>query len=406
MADRTSFDALLRQALLEANWRECRELWEDEEEPVFSPAYLRWRTRLLADPFAWMKKRLRPMWVKVLRTAACLLLASALTLGSLMAVSPTVRAAVLNWLRQISGSEMTYSTDQTAQTDSLPSNWRLSWLPDGWELQNITTTTQRYKGPLGQGVLTYGCYAPGDTDMTTNMDDTADADTVQETIQVQEYRADYYESEDYRALVWENEEGFLFLLRSSTALDQESFLKIAESITRYDGAGIAYEMGWVPPEYDAMYRDELVGAAQEAWTFRKVDLIWQYVTDPVCSFVLPDGEPEEIDLDGITAHYWAAEEPFEPSDSSTTTVNGEAVEESGSSITVGGVTITVSGSPEEDQTGTLVWTDPDTNTTFFLAGALGREDLLRMAQSVEKTDPSPSSPSHHSVVMEGTAGGS
>ena len=66
-----SFDALLYQALLEAGWQENRTAWEGTEEPAFSPQYLRWRTRLLADPFGWGKKQLRPLWAKALRTAAC-----------------------------------------------------------------------------------------------------------------------------------------------------------------------------------------------------------------------------------------------------------------------------------------------------------------------------------------------
>ena len=70
-----SFDALLYQALLEAGWQENRTAWEGTEEPAFSPQYLRWRTRLLADPFGWGKKQLRPLWAKALRTAACILLA-------------------------------------------------------------------------------------------------------------------------------------------------------------------------------------------------------------------------------------------------------------------------------------------------------------------------------------------
>ena len=49
-----SFDAMLRQALLEANWREYYSAWEEAEDPPFSPAYRRWRTRLLADPFGWV----------------------------------------------------------------------------------------------------------------------------------------------------------------------------------------------------------------------------------------------------------------------------------------------------------------------------------------------------------------
>lgn len=406
MDDRNaSFDTLLGSALMEANWREYGPFWAETEKPQFSPKYLRWRTRLLADPFAWAKKQMRPLWMRAARMAACLLLVSGLALGSLMAVSPTVRAAVLNWLREISGSQMTYSTQQTANTQILPSNWRITWLPDGWELENMTTITQRYEGPARQGTLTYACYPAGDSEMTTNVDDTADVDTVRQTITVQGCQADYYESEKYRVLLWENEEGFLFMLRSSTALDQEAFLKIAQSITYCAGPDIAYEMGWVPPEYDAMYRDELVGAAQEEWTFNQVSLIWQYVVDPICPLVLPEGEPEEILLDGLTLHYWAAEEAFEAPDSATTTVNGQPVEHSGSSISVGGVTITISGSPEDEQIGTLAWTDPDTNTSFMLEGALGREDLLHMAQSVVQTAPEPSPPAHNATMMEGTAGG-
>ena len=228
---------------------------------------------------------------------------------------------------------------------------------------------------------------------------------MRESIQIQGHSADYYESEEYRVLLWENEEGFLFLLRGESSLDRESLLSIAESIVYYDDPGIAYELDWAPSEYEPMYRDELVGAAQEEWTFQKTSLTWRYVIDPVCGFLLPDGEPEEVTLGDFTAQYWAAEEPFEAEDSGPTMINGEPVEGSGSSVTVGGVTITVSGDPDADQTSTLLWTDPGTNTTFLLEGALDRYDLMRMAASVAQTAPNPSPPSHHAALMEGTAGG-
>lgn len=400
-----SFDALLRQALLEANWREYQSLWETAQDPDLSPDYRRWRMQLLSDPFGWVKKRLRPLWAKVLRTAACLLLASAVALGSLMAVSPTVRAAVLNWLREISGNLMTYSAQRQAETEALPSNWRITWLPEGWGLQNMTTSIWKYRGTSGKGSLIYSCYAPGSTDLTTNVDDVSDAEAVRETIQVQGTQADYYESDGYRVLLWENEEGFLFMLRGDFFLDGEDFLKIAESVAYYDGPDIAYELEWIPKDYEPMYRDELVGAAQEMWTFNKTSLTWLYVTDPICDFLLPDGEPEEVTIGDFTAQYWAAEEPFESEDSTQIKVNGESVEGNGSSVTVGGATITVSGGPDTDQTGTLLWTDPDTNTTFLLEGALDRYDLMRMAESLVQTAPDPSTPSHHSMLMEGTAGG-
>ena len=43
-------------------------------------------------------------------------------------------------------------------------------------------------------------------------------------------------------------------------------------------------------------------------------------------------------------------------------MNGEEIQAEGSSVTVGGVTIITGGSPDTEETGTLIWTDPDTNT--------------------------------------------
>ena len=387
-----SFDALLRQALLEANWQEWQPLWETAAEPDFSPAYRRWRLRLLSDPFGWMKKHLRPLWAKVLRTAACLLVASAVALGSLMAVSPTVRAAVLNWLREISGNLMTYSTDRQTETDVLPSNWRITWMPENWGLQDMTTSFWKYQENSGKGNLLYGCYAPGSTDLTTNVDDVSDAEAVRETIQVQGTQADYYESDGYQVLLWENEEGFLFMLRGDFFLDREDFLKIAESVAYYDGSDVAYQLEWIPGDYEPVYRYELIGAVEEEWSYNKTSLTWRYVTDPICEFLLPDGEPEEVTVGGAAAQYWAASEPLEASDSA-------------SSITVGDIVVTVSKDPGADQTGTLLWTDPDTNTTFLLEGALEGNDLVHMAESMVRTTPNPSAPSHHAALMEGTAGG-
>lgn len=387
-----SFDAMLRQALLEANWREWQPLWETAAELVFSPAYRRWRTRLLADPFGWVKKQLRPLWAKALRTAACLVLASAVALGALMTVSPTVRAAVLNWLREISGNLMTYSTDRHAETDALPSNWRITWLPENWGLQDMTTSLWKYQENSGKGNLLYSCFAPGGTDLTTNVDDVSDAEAVRETVQVQGTQADYYESDGYQVLLWENEEGFLFMLRGDFFLDREDFLKIAESVAYYDGPDVAYQLEWIPGDYEPVYRYELIGAVEEEWTFNKASLTWRYVTDPICEFLLPDGEPEEVTVGGVAAQYWAAPEPLEAADSAST-------------ITVGDIVVTVSKDPSADQTGTLLWTDPDTNTTFLLKGALERDDLTHMAESMVRTTPNPLTPSHHAALMEGTAGG-
>ncbi len=63
-------------------------------------------------------------------------------------------------------------------------------------------------------------------------------------------------------------------------------------------------------------------------------------------------------------------------------------------MTVGGVIISVSKDPSANQSGTLLWTDPNTNTTFLLKGALDRYDLIHVAESVVKTMPDPTPPSN------------
>lgn len=103
------FDADLKAALLQAVLMDFAEpLAAQEEEPDWSLPYRVQRKRMLENPNQWYRNTVRPVWKKVLRQAACLLLAATLALGSLMAVSPTVRAGVLNWLREFTGIAVVY----------------------------------------------------------------------------------------------------------------------------------------------------------------------------------------------------------------------------------------------------------------------------------------------------------
>lgn len=326
-----SFDEVLRQALLDANWRQWQPLWEGAEEPAFSPDYRRWRMRLLSDPFGWVKKRLRPLWARVLRTAACLLLASAVALGSLMAVSPTVRAAVLGWLREITGNMISY-TSSYPDEEASPTYWRPSWLPEGWSVERINSSGWYYRGETAGKDLSFHYYQPGGR-IGTGLSDVSDAEDTLTTIQIQGCRADYFCSDGYRILLWENEDDYLFMLQARTsAMTEEEFLRVAENVTPYSAPDIAYQISWVPPEYEPFSYDEIAGAAEGRWSLHQTSLTWRYMIDPICPFVLPEGTPEEILLDnGLTAQYWAAQEPAE-SGSTTITVGGEEIEFSDNTI--------------------------------------------------------------------------
>mgnify|MGYP000014186409 FL=1 len=390
MNEKREFDALLAAALAEACWQECRQDWEAEEEAAFSPAYLSWRAALLADPFAWARRRLRPVWLRAVRAAACVVLALAVALGSLMAVSPTVRAAVLRWLREITGNFITYSSVEQGDTARY-STRRLTWLPEGWALQDIGRNTWEYRRMDNGGRLILSCHNAQDYQVTTNVDDVADAEDVRTDAQVRGCPADYYLSEDYQVLVWE-EARYVFLLRGS-GLEEDDFFRAAESVEPYSGADTAYELGWVPAEYDFLTRSEPAGAATEEWMEGGVILTWQYVIDPVCAFRTPEGEPEELTLaGGETAWYWAPTEP----------IPEEAPAGQDEPIEVGGVVIS-SGVFSPDSNGTLIWEKDD--AMFYLSAPLIKEDLIAMAQRVQETEPSLTPLSGNTMILEGNTGG-
>lgn len=403
--DERSFDARLRLALMDANLERFRPVLDgaDRTEPAFSHRYLRQQQRLLADPLGWARRTVRPLWKKALQSAACVLLACAVTLGGLMAVSPTVRAAVLNWLREISGNTITYFSPNRTEAETLPSNWRITWLPEGWELQEVSDFGWKYREAEGRGSLQFACFSPSDSQLTTNVSGADNPEEVHGTIQIQGHTADYYVTDQSRVLVWENEVGYLLMLRGDH-MDEEPFLKIAGSIAFYEGTDTAYEMGWVPVEYEPMYRDELIGAAEEAWTYNQKTLLWQYVTDPVCPFAVPGGEPEPVTVNGLAGRFWAAERPPEDSPGTgVTTVDGEVVSDGGSTYVGDDFIVIISSSTDKEETAVLLWTDPETSTTFLLKGALSREDLLRMAESVTEKEPQPKKPSQNMMITSGTA---
>ncbi len=79
----TPFDSDLRRGLMDANLAQYERLLKtaNSAEMDFSPSYLRERTRLLADPWSWVKRRERPgprrMNWRLIAIAAALLLLSA-----------------------------------------------------------------------------------------------------------------------------------------------------------------------------------------------------------------------------------------------------------------------------------------------------------------------------------------
>ena len=313
-------ERMLRHALMEANLERFRDVLDAAEEPDWSHRYLRNRTRLLADPFGWAKRMARPVWKRAARTAACVLLACLVTLGGLMAVSPAAPGGGAGVVPSgAGGSGDLYQPEADRGRGFRPAALAAVGDPgglcaDGRESQGELGLLGGYHEPGTRAWLWFAVYTPEAGEVATNVDGASDAGENHTTVTVQGYQADLFQSEGTILLTWQNEAGYLFMLRATDFGDTETLLSMEEGVVPYEGPGVAWEMGWVPEGYEPMYRDEGAGAVQQVWVRDGTTLTWQYVTDPICPFETPEGEPEEIDLRGVTGWYWTAEEEPEESE--------------------------------------------------------------------------------------------
>lgn len=137
-------DALMQRALLDAIRRE--EQSRAETTVTFSPTrkYQRSIAAMLRNPTAWAKKRTRPLWKSVLQRAAVILLVVSLGFGSVMAISPTVRAAVVQWITEWYEEHITYRYAGEEIAGAMP-QYEIMALPEGYvescriELPNIVS---------------------------------------------------------------------------------------------------------------------------------------------------------------------------------------------------------------------------------------------------------------------------
>ena len=130
MTDR-ELDRMMQHVLLDAIKRDCEK--ETDDVPAFKPTrhYQRQMAAMLSDPLKWAQKRARPLWKNVAQKAAVILLVFSLSLGSLMAVSPTVRAAVVRWVTEWYETHIVYRYSGEQITGEMP-QYEITDLPEGY----------------------------------------------------------------------------------------------------------------------------------------------------------------------------------------------------------------------------------------------------------------------------------
>ncbi len=366
----------LRRALLDANLQEYAEVMEQAPEPEFSARYRSACGKMLAAPQAWARRVGRPLWKKALQTAACLVLAFTLALGALMGLSPTVRAAVVSWFREIRENRMFYTSTETGEQAGVPA-WRPGWLPEGSALSDLWMTedqvTWRLMVPDQEGnpcFLRILCMAPNGSSAGMDLSG-QEAQAVPTTIQGQ--KADYYSGESGDKLIWESPEGYLFWISAPGGTFAQSVLeKIGGHIRPYLDKAEAYAPKWLPEGYAAHGSGGcLPGAGQQELTKGGNTLLFQYMTEQPIPWNTPkDREPQTVDILGNPGLLWSSVLPENEEDTS---------------VELGGVVIAFGHTTGEE--GVLIWTDQQSQTTFHIKGLISDEDFQRMAESVATSQP-------------------
>ena len=141
---------LLRNILLDAAMADYAEELADHRPEPMSARLQRQMSAMLNDPNGWAKRQRRPIWIKVARAAAMILLTFSLSLGALMAVSPTIRAAIINWIVEWYDTQIVYrfSGESTEDSDAPLPRYEVTALPEGYE-------------PFNDEIITPGSYDIG-----------------------------------------------------------------------------------------------------------------------------------------------------------------------------------------------------------------------------------------------------
>lgn len=292
---------------------------------------------------------------------------------------PSAASAGSYWHKETDEDGITYASEDTGTDYTGAPGYALTNLPEGWGLESIRSHggTNYWNG---SSMISFSCaypdgggfgWSPGSGEIPCR------------TVTVNGHDAELYtyssEYGDSCLLVWEDEAGVLFWFTGSD-VDPDTLVEIASSVASVSQSLADYEADWLPAGYRYFETNVSAGTAETTWIGESGDgnitLTWS--TNPL---LLPEGDGEIVDLGNVTARFWEAREPHEPSEG-TITVGGEPVE--GNQVDMGNVTVsvgTISG-PRAADVATLAWTDADTGLNFRLHGTVDQETLLRVAGSL------------------------
>ena len=169
---------------------------------------------MLADPNKWCKEHLKPVWKRVVQQAACFFLILLVGLGSAMAISPTVRAAVINFVKEVFQNQEIYRYTGISNDEKKPElpDFEITNLPDSYiieDIQDAAGFTVIYNLPNAEDgkaaiVFYYGYMEDGSMLVLDSGDDSFNVTTIKS----EHFSGELYEYVDYpddaKTFVWQD----------------------------------------------------------------------------------------------------------------------------------------------------------------------------------------------------------
>ena len=219
---------LLRQATEEYHEESMSAIpTENEIDHVFSD-------RFEENMKSVIKKNNHPQLKRVLRMAASFALVILIAGGSVMALSPTARAAVMGWLFGQEGTVFSYTSMGTKTESEVFYKYDLAVIPEGYVLwQEIVDETQSIMlyAEEETGLLLKLTATPNDGSSAMFLITTTDQ---KETVQIGDITADFYpsESEDSSpGLAWVDPDND-YLICLDGFFSQEELIDMASSLVK------------------------------------------------------------------------------------------------------------------------------------------------------------------------------
>lgn len=136
-------NTLIRRALMDAAAQDFEQELTNPPPARLSRRQTRRMKAMLADPTGYYRRVTRPVWKKVMHTAAMFAVTVGLSATVLSSLSPDVHAMMKAWFKSIRQSDIVYYFTGEAGSETLP-RYIIADLPEGYQQSGDTVELTGY----------------------------------------------------------------------------------------------------------------------------------------------------------------------------------------------------------------------------------------------------------------------